>query len=91
MTRNQLIRATAKRSEYTIKVCDEIVRAVFDVMFDELEAHGYVTIPNFGKFYIWESKPKLYIDPVTREERIVESRKYPRFQATDLLKEAVQS
>ena len=50
MLRSELIRETSLRTGYTQIVCGEIIRELFDIMSDELEAHGSIHIPNFGVF-----------------------------------------
>lgn len=89
MVRKQLIRETSLRTGYSQRVCAEIIKESFEVMCAELEAHGFVQVPNFGVFDVYDKKPTRVRMPDTGEVITVDSKKYPRFMPAESLKERV--
>ncbi len=59
MNIKELVKETAVRSEYSQAVCEEIVRAMWDVVKDELAGHGDVTVARFGKFSVKDVEAKI--------------------------------
>lgn len=91
MLRSELIRETSLRTGYTQIVCGEILRELFDIMSDELEAHGSIHIPNFGVFDVYDKRATSKKMPDTGEIIAIDAKKYPRFRPADTLKEKVNS
>ena len=91
MLRSELIRETSLRTGYTQIVCGEIIRELFDIMSDELEAHGSIHIPNFGVFDVYDKKSTNKRIPDTGEIIAVDGKKYPRFKPADILKEKIDN
>ena len=90
MTRSEVVRETARRTNYTIAVCNEIIREMFDIIADELEGHGEVIVPNFGKFQCKRVGARTITLPsgerVQREEHLE-----PKFKASDSLRRRVRA
>lgn len=91
MLRSELIRETSLRTGYTQIVCSEIIRELFDIITDELEAHGSLHIPNFGVFDVYDKKQTNKRMPDTGEILEIDAKKYPRFKPADALKEKVNN
>lgn len=90
MNKKDLVRSVWKRADgYTLKQCREIIDFTFDVIFDELEAHGSVNIPNFGTFYVADRTGRTYHNNFTGLSSEVPTRPYPKFKASEWLKEQV--
>lgn len=91
MGRNGLMRSVWLRTgkQFTQDECGLIIDAVFDAIFDELEAHGTVVIPHFGTFYVEDLKGRTYYDTFNGKTNEKPTRAYPKFRASDRLKEYV--
>lgn len=90
MVRKDVIRSVSERTGYHAYVCEPIVKETFKVIFDELAAHGYVNIINFGTFYVHDKAETTYYNPLTQEPTVIEARRYPRFRYAPALKDAVK-
>lgn len=91
MTRKDLIEVVARKTDQPEMVCEEIIKATFAAITNELAGYGFVTIPKFGTFYISEKKARAYVNPLNTEEAtVVSARKYPKFRTASALKEAVR-
>lgn len=89
MIKKELVRDVAQRSGYAQHVCRDIIDSTFDAIFDELEAHGSVRVPNFGLFYTEKRTGRMYYNSLTGIDKEVETKYYPKFKSSDKLKEAV--
>jgi len=65
------------------------VNTVFSALKGELEAGHKVTIRNFGRFYVRQLGQRKGRNPKTGKAITIPARKYPRFSASDKLKEAL--
>ena len=91
MTGKELARETAKRTGYSIAVCDEILDEAWKTISDELEGHGSVKILKFGIFEVKKRKSIRYFNP--KVNKVVESGDFmfPRFKPSEILKKKVKS
>lgn len=64
----------------------QAVNALFDEMADALESGGVVDISYFGKFYIFDRKSRMGINPVTKEKMEIAATKLPKFKPSQTLK-----
>ena len=91
MTRKDLIEVVARKTDKPGTVCEEVIKATFKAITNELAGYGSVTIPKFGTFYVNEKKARAYVNPLNTEEAtVVSARKYPNFRTVPALKEAVK-
>ncbi len=90
MTGKELARETAKRTGYSIAVCNEILAEMWKTISDELEGHGSVKILEFGVFEVLKRKSFRYFNP--KVNKVVESGDFmfPRFKPSKILKEKVK-
>lgn len=91
MTRKELIEVVARKTDKPETVCEDVIKATFAAIANELTGYGFVTIPKFGTFYVSEKKARAYTNPLNTEETtVVSERKYPKFRTASALKEAVR-
>jgi DNA-binding protein HU-beta len=64
----------------------EIVNLIFDEMSEALASEGTVEITAFGKFYIFDRKSRMGINPITKEKMKIEATKLPKFKPSQTLK-----
>lgn len=89
MNTTELAREVSARCGYMHRDCLKIIRETFKVIGDEIEGHGQVSIPNFGRFDVYERKARKYLKPDTGEDIYVEAKMYPRFQYYSEMKSRV--
>ena len=96
MLYSELVKQVSDHTNYSRLSCSEIVKATFEVMARELEGHGSVIIPNFGKFEVITRKGRVFSmpkTPGTKEDHViheVSDWKYPKFTPYDHLKKIVK-
>ena len=90
MSRGQLIREVARRTDYTIAVCDEIIKETFNTMADELEGHGEVRIPAFGRF-VCKMFAGRHMTLPSGDSYMSEDHLEPKFLPSATLKQRVRS
>ncbi len=66
----------------------DVVDLIFQEMKDALASDGLVEISGFGKFYIFDRKARMGINPVTMERMEIPSSKLPKFKPSQTLKNA---
>ncbi len=62
------------------------VNALVEEMSDALESGGVVDISYFGKFYIFDRKSRMGINPVTKERMEIQATRLPKFKPSQTLK-----
>lgn len=77
------------KKQFSQADCAQIIDAVFDAIFNELEAHGRVNIAHFGTFYVEERTGRVYHDRFNNKTVEVPTQFYPKFRAAERLKEFV--
>lgn len=96
MTFTDLVNQVSDDTKFSRSSCNEIIRAAFNAIAIELEGHGYVRVPNFGRFDVITRKSRNYSMPKTpgsKGEHVThrkESWKYPKFTPYEHLKEIVK-
>lgn len=64
----------------------DAVNILFDEMSQALEQEGLVEISGFGKFYIFDRKSRMGINPITKEKMMIPASKLPKFKPSQTLK-----
>ena len=64
----------------------DVVNLFFDEMAEALESEGTVDISGFGKFYIFDRKSRMGINPITKEKMVIPASKLPKFKPSQTLK-----
>ena len=90
MTQSELVKEASYSTGYTQAVCDEIIREAFNIIFKTLESYDNVKIPGFGTFSVYDRKSRNLYNHKTHEVNYVEGYKYPKFNPSAQLKEAVK-
>ena len=62
------------------------INALFEEMSGALESGGVVDISYFGKFYIFDRKSRMGINPVTKERMEIQATRLPKFKPSQTLK-----
>ena len=89
MTKSELVRTVALKTELTKKDSEKAVTAVFDTITEALAAGDFVSLVGFGKFEVRHRDEKMGINPHTKEPVKVPASKRPAFHAGKALKDAV--
>ena len=90
MTRNELIRAVAAETNYTIKDITKIVEVLQAKAVGAIVEEGELNIKDFGKFIVKDVPARTYSNPITGEPIPVAASKKPAFKPSLALKKAVQ-
>lgn len=85
----ELVREVAESSGFTQSDAEIIVRELFDIMGKSLANGDDVMVPNFGKFTVTTSAPRMARNPRTGEKVQVPERKRPKFRASRALNDRV--
>ncbi|WP_304683316.1 HU family DNA-binding protein [Ileibacterium valens] len=64
----------------------EAVNALIEEMSSALESGGVIDIAYFGKFYIFDRKSRMGINPVTKEKMEIQATRLPKFKPSQTLK-----
>lgn len=85
---NKGILASKLAEELNMKRRDanEAVNLIFDEMAQALENDGTVEISGFGKFYIFDRKSRMGINPITKEKMMIPASKLPKYKPSQTLK-----
>lgn len=89
MTKKELIKEVAKRTNETNTNINKIVECLIDVVGESLAKEEKVIIGGLGVFNVKEMNPKKGFDPQRRTEIIIPSRKQVRFRVSLHLKDRV--
>lgn len=88
--KKDVARELARRTLLTSKESEQVVNELFEIIYEKLEEDGEVTIVGFGKFFLYEHKPRPVRNPKTQKEMILESYKSIRFKSSNILKKLLK-
>lgn len=91
MNKKELISAIAEKTDYSKKDITEVIDATFVVIGEALASGKEVKITNFGKFDIAERAARKGRNPKTGESIDIAATKAPRFKASSVLKNVINS
>lgn len=91
MTKNELARVVAAKTDFTVKDSEKAVAAVFEAITETLCVGEKVTIVGFGTFEVRERAEREGYNPAKREKIIIPADKHPVLKAGTALKEAVSN
>ena len=89
MTKTELIRAVADKTDFTKKNAETAVNAIIATITDALASGEKVSIVGFGTFEVRDRKEKQVINPQTKQMMTAPASKAPAFKAGQALKSAV--
>lgn len=90
VNKKALAKSLAKRTLLTQKESVQVVEELFDIIVDNLCDGKEVSVVGFGKFYLYEHKPRPVRNPKTQEEMTLESYKSLRFKSSNVLKKLLK-
>lgn len=89
MNKTELIAAIANNAEISKKDAEKVLKAVVDVITDELKKGEKVQLVGFGTFEVSERAAREGRNPRTNETMSIPACKAPKFKAGKALKDAV--
>jgi DNA-binding protein HU-beta len=90
MNKKTLAKKLAQRTLLTRKEAVQVVEEAFDIIIEELCEGEEISIVGFGKFYLYEHKPRPVRNPKTQEKMLLKSYKSLRFKTSNVLKKLLK-
>jgi len=90
MTYYEFKHAVSKNSNTDFETASKVVDEVFTAISKTLEAEDRLHIPHFGTFFTRTSKPRRYIHPKTKEEKVLPAKVRIEFAPSATLKNNVE-
>ena len=91
MNKSELIAAMAEQAGISKMTADNALKAITDIVTEELAKGNKVQIIGFGTFEVSERAARTGRNPQTGEEMQIAASKAPKFKAGKALKDAVNS
>lgn len=91
MNKTELIAAVAEKAELSKKDAEKAVKALTDVISEELVKGGKVQLVGFGTFEVSERGSREGRNPRTGETMVIAATKNPKFKAGKALKDMVNA
>lgn len=91
MNKAELVAAVAERTELSKKDAEKAIKAVTDVISEELVKGEKVQLVGFGTFKVTERAAREGRNPKTGEPMQIEASKSPKFEAGKALKDMVNA
>jgi len=89
MNRSELVAAIAEKTGSSKKAADDSLRALIEVVSEELKNDGKVQLVGFGTFEIRKRAARKGRNPQTKEEIKIPASKAPVFKAGKAFKDVV--
>lgn len=89
MTKNELARVVAAKTDLTVKDSEKAVAAVFEAITETLCVGEKVTIVGFGTFEVRERAEREGFNPAKGEKIVIPASKIPALKPGSALKNAV--
>lgn len=86
VNKDSLIHLLSDSLNITKGSAQQAIDLIFMEMSDALASEGIVDISGFGKFYIFNRKERMGINPITKERMKIEASKLPKFKPSQTLK-----
>lgn len=90
MNKKALAKKLAQRTLLTQKEAVQVVEETLDIIVEELCQGEEVSLVGFGKFYLYEHKPRPVRNPKTQEKMQLKSYKSLRFKSSNVLKKLLK-
>lgn len=91
MNKAELVAAVAERTELSKKDAEKAIKAITDVIAEELVKGEKVQLVGFGTFKVTERAAREGRNPKTGEPMQIEASKSPKFEAGKALKDMVNA
>ncbi|MCD7826556.1 MAG: HU family DNA-binding protein [Clostridiaceae bacterium] len=89
MNKTELVAAMAEKAELSKKDSEKALKALIDVVTDELKKGEKIQLVGFGTFEVIERAAREGRNPLTGEKMQIKASKAPKFKAGKALKDAV--
>lgn len=89
MNKTELVAAISEKTELTKKDSEKALKALIDVVAEELKKGEKVQLVGFGTFEVAERAAREGRNPQTGETMKIEASKSPKFKAGKALKDMV--
>lgn len=90
MNKKALAKKLAHKTLLTQKDSAVIIDELFDIIMNSLCDGEEISIVGFGKFYLYEHKPRPVRNPKTQEEMVLKSYKSLRFKSSNVAKKLLK-
>ena len=91
MNKTELVAAISEKTELTKKDSEKALKALIDVVAEELKKGEKVQLVGFGTFEVSERAARTVKNPQTGAQIEIASCKAPKFKAGKALKDAVNA
>jgi DNA-binding protein HU-beta len=91
MTKTELIKQVAKKSEMSQKDTDVILKNFFEVVKQTVKNGEKVAVIGFGNFEARQRASRTGVNPKTRKKMTIPAKRVPVFRPGKAFKEAVSS
>lgn len=91
MNKTELVAAISEKTELTKKDSEKALKALIDVVAEELKKGEKVQLVGFGTFEVSERAARTGKNPQTGAEIKIDACKAPKFKAGKALKDAVNA
>lgn len=90
MTKSELIKVVAEKTNQTQKFTGEVLEMFLDEITDVMAKGESIQFTGFGKFESRHRKERMGVNPKTQEPLKIDAKNVPAFKAGKKLKEAVK-
>ena len=89
MNKSELITAISERGDLQKAQADRAVKALIEVIHEQVASGNEVSLPDLGKFVRVEKSARAGRNPITGEAMEIAARKSPAFKAAKAFKDIV--
>lgn len=91
MNKTELVAAISEKTELTKKDSEKALKALIDVVAEELKKGEKVQLVGFGTFEVSERAERTGRNPQTGKEMVIPASKAPKFKAGKALKDMINA
>ena len=91
MNKTELVAAISEKTELTKKDSEKALKALIDVVAEELKKGEKIQLVGFGTFEVSERAERTGRNPQSGKEMVIPASKAPKFKAGKALKDAVNA
>ena len=89
--KKDLAKTLSRRTLLSQKESNQAVEIIFDSIIEALEDGEEVSIVGFGKFYLYQHKPRPVRNPKTQEEMMLKPYKSLKFKSSEKIKKYLKN
>lgn len=90
MNKNELVKTIAQKANLKLSDTEKLVNSFMDIISNELQSNGKVTLVGFGTFKTAHRKAKTGVNPKTGARINIPAKNVPVFKAGKALKDSVK-